>query len=124
MPAFGKSGTWRIFCLSCSIRHRMWKPLAWSLIGNVSSTTTLSNRALEPLHRVLVPQRRRLYTAVVEVAHPSAQRLADGGRLHEVAEADALHTAAAEKSPRRAHGRRMEAGMITFASAYFLHDKR
>src|SRR3954451_24520503 len=116
MPAFGKSGTWRIFSFSFSV------VIAWTLsdvesciaagrahVGDFDLLAASSGWAVphvtrEPLERCAFPFGGDLDPAVRTVDDPSMEPFTRGGGLHEHAEADALNPPADHITPRESHG--------------------
>src|SRR5262249_31743216 len=112
MPAFGKSGTWRIFALSWSmLRLPDLKPgvapacplFTTFYASHATPSRSVSDLTLEPLERVRVAFRGDLNPAVAEIPHPAVQPLAGGHRLGEEPEADPLDTSSNHVPARPTH---------------------
>src|SRR5581483_3350287 len=111
MPAFGKSGTWRIFVFRCSME---WSSdvepagAARRVVGDVELVDAgvrrpVAHGVLEPADRLGLALGGDFHAAVVAVADPAGDALARGRVGREVSEPDALDAPAEEISSRHAH---------------------
>src|SRR6187200_2403565 len=103
MPAFGKSGTWRIRLFKASVMefsarqrrsHFTEKPVARPDGTAVSTTTPSTQRPFDAQHRFIVALDQHLDSAIGQVAHVPVDPFDGGVILNVVPEPDALYSSA------------------------------